>query len=89
MYKLLLSILLCSCVSLSTHKKNLKEIKNLEFEVASCNADIQEFQRLMLKLEEANFRNKICKQRVHKCSLQLEEVYEILNDARSEIQQRR
>tara|TARA_B100000085_G_scaffold71547_1_gene64151 strand:- start:306 stop:563 length:258 start_codon:yes stop_codon:yes gene_type:complete len=85
MYKLLLSILLCSCVSLSTHKKALKEIKNLEYEVASCNADTMEFQRLMLKLEEAEFRNKICKQRVHKCSLQLEEAYEILNDTRDPI----
>jgi len=85
MYKLLLSILLCSCVSLSTHKKSLKEIEHLKYEVTSCNADTMEFQRLMLKLEEADFRNKICKQRVHKCSLQLEEAYEILNDTRDPI----
>ncbi len=81
MYKLLLSILLCSCVSLSTHEKSLRTIKNLEFEAASCRADTQEFQRLMLKLEEANFNNDICEQRVHKCSLQLEEAYEMCDDA--------
>lgn len=85
MYKLLLSILLCSCVSLSTHKKSLLEIKNLEYEAAACRADVEEFQRLILKLDEANFRNEICKQRVHKCSLQLEELYELLNDTRDEI----
>tara|TARA_B100000927_G_C16177635_1_gene354024 strand:- start:215 stop:472 length:258 start_codon:yes stop_codon:yes gene_type:complete len=83
MYKLLLSILLFSCVSLSEHEKNLKTIKNLEFEASSCRADVQEFQRLMLKLEEANLKNKICKRRVHKCSLQLEEMYEILDDKRN------
>jgi len=83
MYKLLLSILLCSCVSLSKHKKSLKIIENLEFEAASCRADVQEFQRLMLKLEEADLQNKVCKQRVHKCSLQLEEMYEILDDKRN------
>ena len=80
MYKLLLTILLCSCVSLSKHKKSLKTIENLEFEASSCRADVQEFQRLMLKLEEANLKNKICNRRVHKCSLQLEELYEILDD---------
>ena len=85
MYKLLLSILLCSCVSLSTHEKSLKQIEHLEYEAASCRADVEEFQRLILQLEEANFRNKICKQRVHKCSLQLEELYELLNDTREEI----
>ena len=85
MYKLLLSFFLCSCVSLSTHKKSLKEIKNLEFEVASCNADTEEFQRLKLKLEESEFVNWVCKQRVHRCSLQLENAYEILNDTKDSI----
>ena len=85
MYRLLLSILLCSCVSLSTHKKSLKTIKNLEFEASSCRADVQEFQRVMLKLEEANLKNKICKRKVHRCSLQLEELYEILDDKRNAI----
>ena len=45
-------------------------------------ADVEEFQRLILKLEEADLRNRLCKQKVHRCSLQLEEVYEHLNDIR-------
>ena len=85
MYRLLLSILLCSCVSLSTHEKSLKQIEHLKYETASCRADVEEFQKLMLKLEEADYRNEICKQRVHKCSLQLEELYELLNDTSDEI----
>ena len=85
MYKLLLSILLCSCVSLPKYKKSLKKIEALEFEAASCRVDIQEFQRLMLKLEDTSYENKICKQRVYKCSLQLEEMYEILNDTENPI----
>ena len=82
MYKLLFSILLCSCASLSEHEKSLEKIKRLEFEAASCRADVEEFQRLILKLEEADLRNRLCKQKVHRCSLQLEEVYEHLNDIR-------
>ena len=80
MYKLLISILLCSCVSLSTHEKSLKRIKELEVESMSCQMDIAEFQRLMSKLEEEQFRNSICKRKVYKCSLRLSEAYEFLHD---------
>ena len=81
MYKLLISIFLCSCVSLSTHEKSLKKIKELEFESMSCQLDIAEFQRLMVKLEEEQFRNSICKRKVYKCSLRLSEISEFLHES--------
>ena len=81
MYKLLISIFFCSCVSLSTHEKSLKRIKELEFESMSCQLDITEFQRLMVKLEEEQFRNSICKRKVYKCSLRLSEISEFLHES--------
>ena len=81
MYKLLISIFLCSCVSLSTHKKSLKRIKELEFESASCRFDVSEFQKTMDRLEEEQFKNSVCKRKVYKCSLKLSEVYEFLHES--------
>tara|TARA_B100000902_G_scaffold323701_1_gene317584 strand:+ start:768 stop:1019 length:252 start_codon:yes stop_codon:yes gene_type:complete len=81
MYKVLISIFLCSCVSLSTHEKSLKRIKELEFETISCQSDIFEFQKLMSKLKEEQFRNTLCKRKVHKCSLKLGEAYEFLHES--------
>ena len=81
MYKLLVSILLCSCVSLSAHEKSLKKIEALEFEVMSCQSDVNEFQRLMVKLKEEQFINLICKRKVHRCSLKLSEAYEFLHES--------
>ena len=56
-----------------------KKIEELEFEVKSCQADTAEFQRLMLKLEEVQFKNKLCKRKIHRCSLKINEMYEFLN----------
>ena len=81
MYKLLISIFLCSCVSLSTHEKSLKRIKALEFESASCRFDVTEFQKTMDRLEEEQFKNSVCKRKVYKCSLKLSEVYEFLHES--------
>lgn len=81
MYKILISMFLCSCVSLSTHEKSLKRIKELEFESTSCQYDIFEFQSLMSKLKEEKFINTICKRKVHKCSLKLGEAYEFLHES--------
>ena len=80
MYKILISIFLCSCVSLSTHEKSLKRIKELEFKSISCQSDIFKIQSLMSKLKEEQFRNTICKRKVHKCSLKLGEAYEFLHE---------
>ena len=80
MYKLLISIFLCSCVSLSRHEKIKKKIEELEFEVMSCQADVTEFQRVMLKLEEEQLKNKMCKKKVHRCSLKINEMYEFLHN---------
>ena len=80
MYKLLISIFLCSCVSLSTHEKSLKKIKELEFESMSCQLDISEFQRLISKLEEEQYKNLICRKKIYKCSVNLSEAYEFLHD---------
>jgi len=81
MYKLLISIFLCSCVSLSTHEKSLKRIQKLEFESMSCQLDASEFQNAMARLEEERFKNSICKRKVFKCSLKLSEAYEFLHES--------
>ena len=81
MYKLLISIFLCSCVSLSTHEKSIKRIKELEFESMSCQLDAAEFQNSMARLEEEKFKNLICKRKVYKCTSKLSEVYEFLHEA--------
>lgn len=80
MYKILACVFLCSCVSLSKHEKIKNKIKELEFEVESCQADTSEFQRIMFKLEKEQLKNKICKKKFYKCSLKVNEMYEFLNN---------
>lgn len=64
---------------MSNHEKSLNKIKELEFEVVSCQADVVEFQKLMMRLKEEQFKNKLCRNKVHRCSLKVSEMYEFLH----------
>ena len=79
MYKLLVSILLCSCVSLSKHERSLKKIEDLQIKIAKCQADTYEYQNLILLLKEEKFKNELCKRKVHQCSLKINEMYDFLH----------
>ena len=79
MYKLLVSILLCSCVSLSKYERSVKKIEDLQIKIAKCQTDAYEYQNLILLFKEEKFKNELCKRKVHRCSLKINEMYDFLH----------